>query len=174
MIATEEDILCYHCGEICDAKNICIADKYFCCVGCKLVYELLAQNNLCQYYDIEKNPGINRKESALGKRFDFLDDNTLISKLLDFQNEEYAKITLFVPQIHCSSCIYLLERLHKINDAIINTTVDFPKRKASITFLHQKISLRTIVELLTNIGYEPKISLNDLEKIHDRRYERSL
>ncbi|MBL0097705.1 MAG: heavy metal translocating P-type ATPase metal-binding domain-containing protein [Bacteroidetes bacterium] len=32
-------------------------DKNFCCTGCKLVYEVLAENNLCNYYQLDTKPG---------------------------------------------------------------------------------------------------------------------
>ncbi len=164
MLETISKILCYHCGEECPDENFHIDDKFFCCNGCKLVYELLNENNLCQYYEIDQTPGITRKDSGLGKRFEFLDNETLVSKLLDFKNDEYAKVTLFIPSIHCSSCIYLLEHLHKINESILQSVVDFPKRTISIVYNPVNISLRSIAELLTSIGYEPKIEIQESGK----------
>lgn len=158
---TISKILCYHCGEECLNEDIHIDDKYFCCNGCKLVYELLSENNLCQYYEIDKTPGVSRKESGIGKKFEFLDNDALVSKLLDFNNGEYAKVSFFIPSIHCSSCIYLLEHLHKINENVLQSVVDFPKRTISITYNPGGISLRSIAELLTSIGYEPKIELQE-------------
>jgi P-type Cu+ transporter len=173
VLETISKILCYHCGEECDNDNISIDDKIFCCNGCKLVYELLSENNLCQYYEIDKTPGITRKENGIGKKFDFLDNDSLVSKLLDFKNDEYAKVTLFIPNIHCSSCIYLLEHLHKIDENILQSVVDFPKRTISIVYNPENISLRTIAELLTSIGYEPKIELQESGK-SQKKPERTL
>lgn len=160
-IKTLEKILCYHCGEKCDDNTISIDDKFFCCNGCKLVYELLSENNLCQYYEIDQTPGNTRKESGIGKKFEFLDNDALVAKLLEFKNNEYAKVTLFIPNIHCSSCIYLLEHLHKINENVLQSVVDFPKRTISIVYNPGSISLRNVVELLTSIGYEPKIEIQE-------------
>lgn len=174
MLETNSKILCYHCGEECDDDNNLIDDKIFCCNGCKLVYELLSENNLCQYYEIDKTPGITRKENGISKKFDFLDNESLVSKLLDFKNEDYAKVTLFIPNIHCSSCIYLLEHLHKLNEDIVQSLVDFPKRTISIVFLHNKVTLRAIVELLTSLGYEPKIEVREAGKSTAKSTERTL
>ena len=173
-IQTLEKLLCYHCGEECPDDSIHIAEKAFCCFGCKLVFELLSENNLCNYYEIEKSPGISRKDGSSGKKFEFLDDETLTAKLLDFKNEEYYKVTFFIPQIHCSSCIFLLENLYKLNPSIIHSAVNFPERKVSYTFLHGKISLKETVELLVRIGYEPKISLDDLENKKKNTFQKSI
>ena len=121
MLEINSKILCYHCGEECANDDISIDDKFFCCNGCKLVYELLSEKNLCQYYDIDKAPGITRKDGGINKKFDFLESESLVAKLLDFKNDDYAKVTMFIPNIHCSSCIYLLEHLHKLNENILQS-----------------------------------------------------
>ncbi|MBK9043112.1 MAG: hypothetical protein IPN97_07915 [Saprospiraceae bacterium] len=50
-----------------------------------------------------------------------------------------------------------------MNSAILQSQVDFDKRKVNIAFSHDLVSLRQIVQLLTEIGYEPYISYNDLQ-----------
>ncbi|KAB2845802.1 MAG: hypothetical protein F9K45_03215, partial [Melioribacteraceae bacterium] len=50
-------IKCYHCGDDCPDNEIKINDKFFCCNGCKTVYEILEANNLCNYYSIDEQPG---------------------------------------------------------------------------------------------------------------------
>ncbi len=41
------DLLCYHCGTPCIGERIAIEEKVFCCDGCKLVYEIINENDLC-------------------------------------------------------------------------------------------------------------------------------
>lgn len=161
----EISTLCYHCGEKCDSSKITFEDKDFCCQGCKLVYEVLSKNDLCEYYSIDAQPGKSQKNNSNSKnQFDYLDDLEVKSKLLDFQNEIESHVTFYIPLIHCASCIWLLENLFKINSAITFSRVDFVKKKIQIKFLHQKITLKEVVQLLFTLGYEPKINLSDLEK----------
>lgn len=159
----ETKILCYHCGDICKDKSIVINEKYFCCSGCKTVYEILNQNELCTYYNFENNPGISPKNIE-SKKFEYLDDQLTINKLLDFSDDKISKITFFIPQMHCSSCIWLLENLFKLNPAIINSTVNFVRKELTIKFLHEKVSLKEVVILISSIGYEPQINLETAEK----------
>ena len=63
---------CYHCGENCDDKSIAIEEKNFCCQGCKQVFLLLSQNDLCVYYNFDKNPGIKAKRSLTNLPFAFM------------------------------------------------------------------------------------------------------
>jgi Cu+-exporting ATPase len=162
-IKTEEK--CYHCGEVCAHDSVTFDERNFCCQGCKLVYEVLSQNDLCNYYEIESSPGKSQKQSStLKNRFNYLDDAEVVNKLLDFKNEIESHVTFYIPIIHCASCIWLLENLFQINSAITGSRVDFVKKKVQIKFLNTKITLKEVVSLLATLGYEPKINLADLEK----------
>ncbi len=138
---TQKSLVCYHCGDECKDDSIKIDEKLFCCNGCKTVYEILDQNKLCNYYNLEQNPGISPNFN-FGNRFDYLDDPSTIQKILDFQDENISKATFHIPQMHCSSCIWLLENLFKINPAIIHSEVDFLKKKLSVKFNPNKMSLK--------------------------------
>lgn len=165
ILANKQTASCYHCGEDCKDEILHFDDKDFCCTGCQLVYEVLSENNLCNYYDIADNPGISQKAvSAKENRFDYLDDVDVIKKLVDFQNGAETHITFNIPLIHCLSCIWLLENLHKLNQGVLSGRVDFIKKKVQVKFLQEKISLKELVKLLSRIGYEPLINLADTEK----------
>lgn len=161
----KSDLKCYHCGEQCENDSLAIEDKVFCCQGCKLVYEVLAENDLCTYYDLEAFPGESQKtKTSRSNRFDYLDDETTASQLLDFKNETESHVTFYIPLIHCASCIWLLENLYQVHPAISFSRVDFIKKRVQIKFLHSKISLKEVVSLLSTIGYEPKISLSTIDQ----------
>lgn len=150
---------CYHCGDECKDEKVIYQEKPFCCNGCKVVYEILDENDLDQYYSIEKTPGTSTKNQKELSQYDYLDDAEIQKKLLTFQDDKLSKITFHLPQIHCSSCIWLLENLYKLHEGVRSVQVNFLKRTASITFFQQKISLKAVVILLAKIGYEPTINL---------------
>lgn len=158
------DHTCYHCGENCNNSTIRDSEKYFCCSGCKMVYDILNQNNLCTYYTISENPGITQKDEVRKNKFSFLDDIQVQAKLIQFTDGTNTRVLFYLPQMHCSSCIWLLENLHKINAGIKGSMVDFPKREITINFNSKECSLKEVAELLTAIGYEPHINLSDLNE----------
>ena len=135
--------------------------KTFCCEGCKQVYLLLSENNLCTYYDFDKNPGIKAKGKFISEPFAYLDDATTAKKLVQFSSGTQTNVTFSLPQIHCSSCVFLLENLHRIEAGIIKSQTNFQRKEVFIIFDPTQISLRKVVELLAFIGYEPGISLKD-------------
>ncbi|HRH65107.1 MAG TPA: heavy metal translocating P-type ATPase metal-binding domain-containing protein [Bacteroidia bacterium] len=165
MRITETALKCYHCGEDCKDEIIRLDDKVFCCDGCKLVFEILQENNLCSYYQYNVSPGQSPKNKFLEERFAFLDDDQVRKKLVNFTDGKYSTVNFYIPQMHCSSCIWLLEHLGRINAAVVRSQVNFLKREVIVVFEEQKISLRQVVEMLATIGYEPVINLNDLENV---------
>ncbi|MBC7914029.1 MAG: heavy metal translocating P-type ATPase metal-binding domain-containing protein, partial [Pyrinomonadaceae bacterium] len=163
---------CYHCGTEPTGQAYVLDNKPFCCLGCQSVYQVLSSNSLCDYYRYNHTPG--QKHLIKEQQFAYLDEESITSGLFDFKNESIYIITFYIPAIHCSSCIWLLEHLHKLNPGIVHSRIDFLKKQVSITFKHKEISLRTLVELLGTIGYEPLISLHDVAKEKQSTVNRSL
>lgn len=159
----ELHVSCFHCGEDCKSTSIHIGERSFCCEGCKTVYEILNENGFADYYAIAHNPGVKMTREKPTGALSYLDNPDVAAKLIDFQDENITRITFNIPQIHCASCIWLLENLYKLNGAISASKVNFLKKEASVTFDHKKITLRQVVELLSSIGYEPTINLQSLE-----------
>lgn len=165
--------VCYHCGESCDNETIHIEYKYFCCQGCKTVYEILNKVELCNYYSITEHPGLNQKTQIRSDKFTFLDDEQIKLKLVHFKDAAKSHVTFYLPQMHCSSCIWLLENLTKLDKNIARSQVNFLKKEISIVFDHKNTSLRKVAELLTSIGYEPHLSLNDISEKKVKKYDKS-
>ena len=162
--ASKTSIQCYHCGEACNAAIIRMEEKVFCCDGCKMVYQILNQQGLCEYYNLNERPGINQRSNTRKDKFAFLDDLALAASLIRFKDEQQVHVNFYMPQIHCSSCLYLLENLHKLDEGVLSSKVNFTRKEASIIFHPAETNLRKVAELLTSIGYEPYISLNDLKE----------
>ncbi len=153
---------CFHCGDDVVTSAYRLDDRDFCCLGCQTVYQVLSSANMQQYYRLNSHPGKSQRNRATD--FAYLDEPTIADKLVDFKNDDITIITVYVPAIHCSACVWLLEHLYKLEPAIVKSQTDFMKKQVSITFKQQDRSLREVVELLTHIGYEPKITLQDVVK----------
>ncbi|MAP55061.1 heavy metal translocating P-type ATPase metal-binding domain-containing protein [Altibacter sp.] len=162
---------CFHCGDSCLDTVIPYDEKTFCCHGCKTVFEILNENDLGYYYDLEKTPGTSPNE--VSGKFDFLDNAAIVQKLLEFDDTNTQIVSFVIPSIHCSSCIWVLENLQKLHPAVTTSQVNFPEKTVRITFHSEKASLKELVLLLSRIGYEPNISLEDSNK-KKKQYNRSL
>ncbi len=164
---------CYHCGEPCEEELIQLGDKNFCCVGCKTVYELLSENQLDTFYRLESTPG-NTLRTRAREDYAWLDEPAAIAKICDYQDDKHLKVTFHLPQIHCTSCIWLLEHLYRLDEGVLKSQVNFLSQEAYIQIDPQKISLRALVELLSRIGYAPRLQMDKLssekEPVVDRTF----
>lgn len=172
-ISTSEKILCAHCGDACLDNSIQWRDHIFCCNGCEMVYAILHENGMEAYYQLEDRPGLSQR-GRNNKSFEYLDDPSIKEKLVAFSEGGLVRISFSLPQIHCSSCLWLLENLHRLAPGIRSSRVNFQKKEATVVFLEQEITLRQLVELLTKIGYEPELNWQTLEEKKPEKIDRSL
>lgn len=161
-----EELKCIHCGNSCGKSPVIFEGNPFCCSGCSTVYQILNTNQLKQYYKIEPMQGvrIEDEKKPTDETYAFLDLEKFKSKILTFSEGNISKVSFFIPEIHCASCIWLLENLHSLNPGIIQSVVNFPKKEINITFRENEISLRNLVELLVSIHYIPEINQHSIDK----------
>ncbi|WHF50596.1 heavy metal translocating P-type ATPase metal-binding domain-containing protein [Chryseobacterium gotjawalense] len=154
---------CFHCGQTTDKELINFDEKSFCCNGCKSVYEILNMNNLGNFYELNKSSGI-RPNDDNTSQFDYLDTPEVFAKVTDFSEGNTSLVTLKIPVIHCSSCIWLLESLQTLNGNINYSQVNFTRKNVQISFNHQELKLSELAKFLMNLGYKPVINLETADK----------
>ena len=163
---------CFHCGiEINKNEEIFYDEKKFCCNGCKTVYEIFSQHDLTCYYDFQSAPGATPQD--IQGKYDFLENEEIVTKLLEFEENGTHIVSLYIPHIHCSSCIWILENLQKLQSGINTSQVNFGEKKVRVTFNPALTSLKEIVYILSAIGYEPYISLENFDE-GKKKVDRSL
>lgn len=161
---------CYHCGDDIIGKPIVADDHEFCCNGCKSVYQLLNENNLGNFYQLEKGAGV-RPADSNQRKYAFLEVDSIRNKIVEFEDDQFARVNLYLPSIHCSSCIYLLENSSRIEPSITNCQVNFTKREASIVFDRTKLTLAQLALFLDKIGYSPNFgNRGQAEKKIDKQF----
>jgi len=161
-IKQKDKCVCYQCGKTCDPDAIGGDGKVFCCSGCRKSYEVINQNKSCTCDD-ENNLVPDFECSNDSSVFDYLDDTEVQSKIVSFMGNNVSSVNLFLPEIHCSSCIGLLEKLNNYDKGIISSRVNFLQKEISINFDNSVSSIKKIVKLLASLGYEPKINLQENE-----------
>lgn len=171
--STTQPTACYHCGEKCPDDSIRIDDRHFCCQGCRWVYQLLLDNDMSTYYSFSEGERITPK-AVENKRLEFLDHPTFLNRFIQFSQNGISRVTLFLPQIHCSACIWLLENLQRLDPGVLVVRVNFLRKEAAIDFDERRTSLRRIAELLAGIGYEPDFSEKGQDKPAAAAVSRSL
>ncbi len=158
-----EKVACYHCGQPCEEETIIQDSKNFCCQGCRLVYGILNENNLCEYYDFADKPGVSLRH-VHEESYSFLDEQSVKQKLLLFDSLTYSSVQFYVPSVHCISCIWLLENLQRLNAGVIKSEVNFGRKQVTIHFKPSIITLGGVARLMASVGYAPSISLEERTK----------
>ena len=148
---------CYHCNDECSDEIIENDGHAFCCNGCSTVYQLLQDVGLNEAY--ANGPLGIRPEEGSNTELAYLDNEEVKQNLLDFSDGRMARISFELPAIHCSACVYLLERLERLNKGVKHCEVNFPKKTANILFDETEVSLKELVILLHSIGYAPNLNL---------------
>lgn len=166
------DALCYHCGVPCADSKIVSDDKSFCCEGCKLVYEVINEKGLCDYYKLQNHPGLAQVKAIRSDKYAYLDNEDIAKQLYTFTNGDHTIVTFYVPGVHCSSCMWLLEHLNRLDAGISESRLNFSAREVTVHFSRKKISIRKVTELLASIGYEPYISLDEAGEKKTKTYNK--
>ncbi len=154
----EEGLACYHCGQPCDREIIQFEDKNFCCTGCKMVFDILTENNLCEYYSYEKTPGPSLRFVSQ-ETYSFLDEPSVKKKVLTFDSDSFCRIQFYIPTIHCISCIWLLENLQRLKKGILKSEVNFSRKQVTIDYKPSENTLGEVARMLASLGYPPTINL---------------
>jgi P-type Cu+ transporter len=161
-------VTCFHCGDPVTGEGVTDDDKHFCCAGCRSVYDILRRNEMCDYYSLENAPG-KTPVAAPENQFSHLDNPEIAARFIEFSDGATSTVRLHIPGIHCSSCIWLLEQLDRIEKGVLFSRVDFPRKQILVRFSPTQTSLRSIVELLARLGYSPDLAIESVAGTRDTR-----
>jgi Cu+-exporting ATPase len=154
---------CFHCGNKCSANGIEAHDHAFCCQGCLSVFEILTENGLTDYYNLDAQAGLRVDVRIPGGKFAFLDEPAVRQRIISFSNEKTTRVVFRIPAIHCIACVWLLENLFRLNKAIGKSEVNFLRKEVTVSFATADIGLSEVVTLLASVGYEPELKFSDLD-----------
>lgn len=150
------DNLCKHCLQPCTQDSVSDDNGTFCCSGCQAVYNLINSHGLCDYYSMEEvasRPSL--KLQSGGKDYQWLNHEEVVQELGIITQGGVSNIEFHCPSIHCASCLYLLDNLHKFNSAIIKSQAVFNNRKVSVWFSPELINVSELAQILAGLGYPP-------------------
>lgn len=157
---TNASVHCVHCGEPCPPQYTSQEELRFCCSGCKSVYEILHANDLCEYYRRDDHAGVPMRQRPMpADAFAALDDLAVARQLLAFSSDSMHRVRLSIPSMHCTSCVWLLEQLDRLDRGVLRSSVDIMRKQVSIEFDPTRTTLRSIATVLTSIGYEPVVRI---------------
>ena len=93
-------------------------------------------------------------------RYQFLLHEEVASTFHVYKDAKLTHVRLSLPNIHCSSCVWLLENLHTVDSRISHVEVNMMTRYAKIIYDHNQLSLYELANVLSSIGYPPVFRKN--------------
>jgi len=153
------DPICDHCGlPVPDGLYEPEASHQFCCNGCKAVYNILHGSGLENYYKIRSAVDPKAEPAATtGSNYEELDDPAFQSTwvtLSDIDSEiETAEVELLLEGMHCAACVWLIERLPRVADGVIDARANIRRRTVCVRYQPDNIKLSQVAQSLDKLGY---------------------
>ncbi|MBZ0271693.1 heavy metal translocating P-type ATPase [bacterium] len=166
---------CDHCGlPVPAALFDASAEHQFCCAGCRMVHAMLRDSGLTHFYDIvDTDTGRPQTAKVSGRSFAEFDDEAFAKAYVARRPDGLSAIDLYLEGVHCSACVWLVERLPNVAPGVIESRLDFGRQMASVVFDPAKKPLSDIARLLDALGYTPHpwrgVQAEEMRRRDDRR-----
>lgn len=151
-------VACSHCGL--DVPSGLVAhgrELQFCCHGCETAYSIIHSCGLDRYYAIRDR--LDAQASAPVKSTDRsyaeMDDPAFHAIHVTSPVEGQLRTELLLSGIHCGACVWLVERLPKLADGVIEARLNMRRASVDLRWDPAKITLSKIARTLDAIGYPP-------------------
>jgi Cu2+-exporting ATPase len=130
------------------------AAEQFCCNGCRVVRQTIDACGLGQYYGL-RDDGAGAPAQPTGRAYAELDDQGFLDKHAAFVAEGVRATELVLEGVHCSACVWLLEKLPRVLDGVLEARLDMRRATLRVTWQARVIALSRIARTLDSFGYRP-------------------
>ena len=146
------EIQCSHCG-LAVPKGLVRDDReeQFCCGACSMAYDMIRSCGMEGYYDVAQITGAARERaSGKGKRYDDLD----AAAQIEIRDNGHASTQLTLKGMHCAACVWLLERLPRMCEGVVEARVSMPRARVTLVWDPDATDLASIARTIDALGYE--------------------
>jgi Cu2+-exporting ATPase len=129
------------------------AERQFCCTGCRTAYAILHEHGLGQYYAFgEKRDAPVR---PTGKKYEEFDHEAFSSLYVKPVQGGLCSTELYLEGVHCSSCVWLVERVPLLLTGVVRAELDIRRARAHLEWDPAVVHLSAIAQQLDVLGYPP-------------------
>ena len=171
-----QPIACTHCGlEVPAGLVVAGAELQFCCAGCRAVYEAINAHGLERYYRLQQNdPGKPSPARPTGRGYTELDDREFLDAHAPLIAPGLRCTELYLEGIHCSACVWLVEKLPRVAPGVIESRLDMRRALVRVIWEEDKSNLSSIARTLDSLGYAPHADRDSSSRARRQREDRSL
>lgn len=147
---------CQHCGLPAPAPED-PETPAFCCPGCRAVYQRLSEAGLCDFYALrdrmgEAASGVQGEWAVGDAAYAHYDDAAIFPQAAS-EETGTAEATLHVSNVHCTACVWLLERLTEVVPGVVRSRLDLGRRRLHVSWDPTRVKLSQVGAYLHGIGY---------------------
>jgi Cu2+-exporting ATPase len=152
--ARPEPMSCAHCGLPVAPADVVGEAPFFCCSGCRSVYEIVHAAGLTGYYSYQE-PGqaVPARAATRGRKYQELDDESF--QALHCRNEASGdkSVELLLEGVHCSACVWLVERVGRVVPGVTSSRLDLSRNVVTLSWDDDRTRLSAIARGLESLGY---------------------
>jgi len=184
-MSRETTKLCFHCGEMIPQKtdwSVSWHDKNYatCCPGCKSVMEMIIENGLEEFY--QKRDALSVKSDPLSRqeieKISTYNQPKIAQEYIQHNDKKHEKLVsfnLFIEDISCSACIWLIEK--KVSDLsfVDSISINAVNKVATINVQDYRdeensTHLGDVLKTMRQYGYHPSpLRPQQLAQSHQER-----
>lgn len=151
--------LCSHCGQLVPAGLLDpTASEQFCCAGCRTVYAAIHEYGLERYYCLQSaSTGETAPAQPTHRRYGELDAPEFLAKYALRVGPGLLAIEFFLDGVHCSACVWLVEKLPKVASGVVESRLDLGRALVRVVWEEDRIRLSQVARALDSLGYSPHV-----------------
>jgi Cu2+-exporting ATPase len=166
---------CAHCGlpvppGLLDATT----NEQFCCRGCRAVRAAIESCGLGSYYRLKADDALAAPANPSGRAYADFDDNAFLDRHAPRLAEGMRFTELYLEGVHCSACVWLLEKLPRVVPGLLEARLDLRRAILRVTWDPRNVALSAIARTLDGFGYTPHagrdIEARAARQREDRRF----
>ena len=151
---------CYHCATPNPAPgrwraSLNGAEREFCCAGCLAIATTIDAAGLGSFY-AQRTVAADRAEpdaAAVTDEWTHWDEAAAQSGLVRTRGDGTAEVALLLEGIHCGACIWLIETWLKRQPGVVEASVNFATRRATVAWQPAVTRLSDLLRAVTRVGY---------------------
>jgi heavy metal translocating P-type ATPase len=151
-------VACDHCDGPVLATIRNQEKNIFCCHGCKTVFQILKENNLCEYYKVRDQSGEASFpiEDIDNQKFAYLDDPQFIEEHTQKREGNKLYLRFYLEGIHCLACLWLIEKIPQLVKGVVDARLNMGKSQFDVLIDQKKGGLFSqVARKLSQLGYHP-------------------
>jgi Cu2+-exporting ATPase len=167
------ELVCAHCGlPVPDAARGS-AEPRFCCSACELAYGIIHGAGLGAYYERrDRIAGPSSAARVSARTYAEYDDADFLARYVTTHGPD-RRLELFLEGIHCTACVWLVERLPRLVPGVRSASLDLGRSALEVVFEEGRVVPSAIARALDTLGYAPHPSAAT-QREGERRAERAL